>query len=348
MSSLYKRRDSRYFWYTAVIKGRRLRRSTGLSQRHLAKKVQMDWDLKIAMGDKSFLNPASGSSDRINQFYRDYIGFLEKRKSRKTVTTARGILLRFCARHTQKKIEIMADITVKSINGYLDELALSPKTIKNHLGEVSRMLDQAVREDVLTDNPARLATVPRMIKTDRHRRLDKIDLTVIFENAGKWDLYFRFLYHTGLRAGDVAMLTHGNIDRKRNVIIHYIRKSRRIHEFPLAEILVSKAAYNPDPEAPVFPELYSDSDQRLNDNLFKPRKYMQEILKVYERPKATLHSFRRTFNNALRDLGLQIQDRQALLAHASAETTKVYTNPNLELARRYVNQIPKMQNVTKT
>jgi integrase len=75
---------------------------------------------------------------------------------------------------------------------------------------------------------------------------------------------------------------------------------------------------------------------------------MQEILKVYERPKATLHSFRRTFNNALRDLGLQIQDRQALLAHASAETTKVYTNPNLELARRYVNQIPKMQNVTKT
>ena len=75
---------------------------------------------------------------------------------------------------------------------------------------------------------------------------------------------------------------------------------------------------------------------------------MQEILKEYERPKATLHSFRRTFNNALRDLGLQIQDRQALLAHASAETTKVYTNPNLELARRYVNQIPKMQNVTKT
>ena len=74
----------------------------------------------------------------------------------------------------------------------------------------------------------------------------------------------------------------------------------------------------------------------------------KEQLIIERAPKATLHSFRRTFNNALRDLGLQIQDRQALLAHASAETTKVYTNPNLELARRYVNQIPKMQNVTKT
>ena len=45
---------------------------------------------------------------------------------------------------------------------------------------------------------------------------------------------------------------------------------------------------------------------------------------------------------------LPIQDRQVLLAHASAETTKVYTNPNPELARQFVNQIPKFQNVTKT
>ncbi|MDP7042362.1 MAG: hypothetical protein QGF91_06895, partial [Gammaproteobacteria bacterium] len=55
---------------------------------------------------------------------------------------------------------------------------------------------------------------------------------------------------------------------------------------------------------------------------------------------ATLHSFRRAFNNALRDLGLEIEDRRALLAHASSDTTLVYTNRNLELARNYVDQIP--------
>ena len=67
---------------------------------------------------------------------------------------------------------------------------------------------------------------------------------------------------------------------------------------------------------------------------------MQEILKVNGKAKATLHSFRTTFNNTLRDLELDVTDRQILLTHASSETTKIYTHPNLDLAREWVNKIP--------
>lgn len=67
---------------------------------------------------------------------------------------------------------------------------------------------------------------------------------------------------------------------------------------------------------------------------------MQSMLKINERPKATLHSFRRTFNNVLRDLGLDMNDRQILLAHSSSETTKLYTNPNFDRAKEFVNKIP--------
>ena len=67
---------------------------------------------------------------------------------------------------------------------------------------------------------------------------------------------------------------------------------------------------------------------------------MQELLKIGGRPKATLHSFRNTFNNTLRDLGLGIKDRQILLAHSSSQMTKVYTHPNFDLALDYVNQLP--------
>lgn len=70
------------------------------------------------------------------------------------------------------------------------------------------------------------------------------------------------------------------------------------------------------------------------------RKHLQRVLKANNKPKATLHSFRRTFNNALRDLGLHMDDRAKLLAHASSETTKIYTNPNPELALKWVNKIP--------
>jgi site-specific recombinase XerC len=106
-----------------------------------------------------------------------------------------------------------------------------------------------------------------------------------------------------------------------------------------------------NPREPIFPELYADTEKRLNYRLVKPRKYMQTLLKLKNRPPATLHSFRVTFNNTLRDMGLSIEDRQILLAHASSETTKIYTHPNFDLATSFVDRIPNIgkrnQNVTK-
>jgi len=113
-----------------------------------------------------------------------------------------------------------------------------------------------------------------------------------------------------------------------------------MHEFPLADTLLDWLKQAPNLEEPILPELYSESEFTLNGKLKHPRVHMQGILKSHGRPHATLHSFRRAFNNALRDLGLALGDRQALLAHASSDTTLIYTSRNLELARRYVDQIP--------
>ena len=81
-------------------------------------------------------------------------------------------------------------------------------------------------------------------------------------------------------------------------------------------------------------------EKKLHSALSKPRKYLQAILEAAGRPKGTLHSFRVTYNNSLRDIGVSIQDRKILLAHSSVSTTEIYTLPNLELARSYVNQLP--------
>ena len=74
--------------------------------------------------------------------------------------------------------------------------------------------------------------------------------------------------------------------------------------------------------------------------LTKPRKYMQTLLKANDRPHADLHSFRHTFNQSLTELGMDIEDRSKLLAHASSATTKIYTHPNFDLAIQYVNRVP--------
>ena len=148
---------------------------------------------------------------------------------------------------------------------------------------------------------------------------------------------------------DVGTLTYGNIDRRRKIITHFIRKSRKIFEFPLSEALLA-ATPEGTPIDALFPSLlarkellngdWQVDEKRLHSALSRPRKYLQAILEAAGRPKGTLHSFRVTYNNSLRDLGVSIQDRKVLLAHSSVSTTEIYTLPNLELAREYVNQLP--------
>ena len=163
-------------------------------------------------------------------------------------------------------------------------------------------------------------------------------------------MYFAVLLYTGLRAGDAAMLTYGNIDFSQKVITTLVRKSRRVHEFPLSDHLVSLIPKSKDDNEPLFPTLYVTktnsvgeivADERiLHYRIGIPRKRFQMILKEADRPKATLHSFRVTFNNLLLAEKLPIEDRQSLMAHSSSKTTTVYTHPNLELARDYINKLP--------
>jgi len=350
MSSIFIRADSKKYWWSAYYRGRRLRQSTGMTKRNLALKVKDHWDLSLVMGDYSFLNNSNEPSLDVGTFLMDYLR-LRQRKSDKCYDSSKGILNRFLDYLSEKRINHMDKITTKVLDDYVDFLKVKPKTIKNHIGEIRLFLQQGVKEGIIKSNPVEYVTLPRIIKENKHRNLEPVDLNIIFKNAGTWFTYFSFLYHTGLRAGDVALLKHGDINYKRSAIVSMIRKSDRIHEIPLAKVLIKQISPGKKDD-PIFPDLYADTEVRMNDKLKKPRKYMQALLKAESRPKATLHSFRTTFNNSLRDLGLKMEDRQALLTHSSSETTKIYTHPNFDLALEYVNQIKpygtEFENVTIT
>lgn len=337
MSTVRKRRTSKYYWYDTRYQGRRLRRSTKMTQRHLARRVQQQWDLQLMLGEFPF---ASAAVTTIEGYAFDYFRYLETRLTEKMHRTAMGMIKRFTHYLSSRKVIMMAAINTRCINQYLDWLPVAAKTKRNHLGEIRRMLNHAVIEELLISNAATHAKCPKGTKAALHRDFEPADLQLIFAHAGPWQLYYRFLYHTGLRAGDVALLRLNNLDRERGTIVSLVRKSRQVHEFPLPRQLLGAIPWQAAPETPLFPQLYTESETRLNGKLKHPRVHLQGILKSHGRPHATLHSFRRAFNNALRDLGLALGDRQALLAHASSDTTLIYTSRNLELARRYVDQIP--------
>ncbi|HIA30060.1 MAG TPA: site-specific integrase [Candidatus Marinimicrobia bacterium] len=90
-------------------------------------------------------------------------------------------------------------------------------------------------------------------------------------------------------------------------------------------------------------ELITD-ERILHYRIGIPRKHLQKVLKDANRFKATLHSFRVTFNNLLLAENLSIEDRRSLMAHSSSRTTSVYTHPNLDLAKQYINKLPTFSN----
>ena len=338
MSTLYKRKKSPYWVYSSYVRGKRVRMSTGMRAKHLASRLQLRWDMMLLEGDLSFLRSNNIMTGNLHTFMDEYLK-VRSRVSYNTGNFVSVVLRKFKTFLSKVGITSISEINIKVLDGYIDFLKCAPKTKHNHIKELKIMLKRAVVEKLLDSNPAEHVTLPRIIKADRHRMMEPIDLQIIFEGAGSWKLYYEFLYRTGLRAGDVSMLTYGNIDFKRSAIVSLVRKSRRIHELPLADVLINQLEQD-GVDKPIFPVLYATSERKLNDNLAKPRHFMQALLCAKGRPKATLHSFRTTFNNTLRDLGLNIEDRQVLLAHSSSETTKIYTHPNLELARKWVDQLP--------
>lgn len=340
MSCLYKRKDSCYYWWETIYKGKKLQRSTKMTRKDLARKVADHWDLMLVMDDLSFLPSFSKSQISISGFINDYLKFLETRKPENLFDTTKSVLRKFESFLKLKSIQQMDEITVKVIDAYIDWLNNAPKTKKNYLGIVSLMFKQAVKENVLKSNPAENATLPKIIHNpNKHRMLLPIDLQIIFETAGKWFEFYQFLLHTGFRAGDVAMLTYGNIDRQKRAITSLIHKPSRVHEMPLSDHLINGLQFGKN-EEPLFPCLYTENKKQRNNRLAAPRKHLQSMLRINGRPKATLPSFRKTFNNILRDLGLDIGDRQKLMAHSSSETTKIYTIPNFDRAKEFVDKIP--------
>ena len=263
MSTLYKQKRSPYWWWSSFHEGRRFAKSTKMTNKTLAKKVKQKWDLDLILGNLSFLGLSSNSNQYIKSYVVEYLKFLSNRiESDKTLRTTRGMLNRFVDYMENNKIERLSEISVKNIDQYLDSLDVAPKTKKNHLQSISLMMKQSVKEDILKSNPCDLATLPKMIKDEKvHRPLQPIDLKIIFDGAGSWYMFYAFLYHTGLRAGDVASLKYGNIDFKKKSIVKYVRKSRRIHENPIADVLINMLDRNADKETPLFPSLYTDKEQ---------------------------------------------------------------------------------------
>ncbi len=145
--------------------------------------------------------------------------------------------------------------------------------------------------------------LPRILDGTLHRVLGDGDLRTIFRYRHNWHRFYAFLFLTGIRPADVAMLISRNLSRERNVIGYYRQSTGRYEEVSVPPNLLDVYPKELPPDEPLFPELFSDIEEQeyrmeqLNENLGPPAEFLEALLAAAGRPAASLIAFRVTFNH---------------------------------------------------
>ena len=140
-----------------------------------------------------------------------------------------------------------------------------------------------------------LPILPQRIDSVIHRPLEATDIKAIFQGAGSWWLFYSMLLYSGVPCYILALLTYRNVDRERGVLVIPKGRSGRIRQIPIVPDLLEQIPADMPPDAPLFPSLYTDIEDRsifeeeLNNKLAEPLYYMQGLLSAAERPIASLY-----------------------------------------------------------
>lgn len=325
MAKLYKRNN---IWCITDGKGSsRKRFSLHTTNKRVAERIYQKYvdnkELK-----KWGLDP--DPEDRIlSEFFHEYQKAHVKVHSYSWSTRQRQVINNFLA---FVEVELISDVTPGIINNYIQHRSqvVKPKTINMEVDVLGGIFEYAINANYIKSNPFKspAITIPRI--KERHYPLFSPDqIAEILSWECKYSLYYRSLLLTGLRAMDCASLTRKNIDRKNSVIIVQTQKTGSTSYIPIH---------------PAIRELTERDDPIFSDNPKSYWKKAYDYLKKQVRangwdPDLTLHSFRVTFNNLLRDNGLGFEDRKAILGHSSSEVHAVYTRPNLDFTRNIIERI---------
>ena len=151
MSALYKQKRSPYWWWSERYEGRRFAKSTKMTNKSLAKKLQQQWDFNIMTGDFSFLGLASESHYYIEKYKDEYLTYFSTRNRNHAIKVAKGVLNNFIRYTNEKQMKYIRDVKVKTINGYIDSLNRAHKTKKNHLQVLTSMFNQAIKDEIIKE-----------------------------------------------------------------------------------------------------------------------------------------------------------------------------------------------------
>lgn len=251
--------------------------------------------------------------------------------------------------------QITAGIIDRTIDDW--EKAHGPSTIKNTIAPLVRVLDEAVRDGLITINPAKhrakrslnrnaFRSHPTEPSSPRaHAIPDLATLTKVADACGKVHqsysdfvmlaalLAARSSEVSGLRVGDVRFANNLVVIRRqifpgRGGLITKATKSRKERRVPILDPLrpiLKRLTAGKDPDDPL---LVGPRGGFLTTSTVRDATNWDQIVIDLDLPDLTRHGLRHTGATWLADAGVPLHVLQDILGHASIDTTRAYLHPD--------------------
>lgn len=265
-----------------------------------------------------YLEHVKGASTNTIQSYQRDLKYLEM----------------YLDKHNKVKIDQLSE---KEIQAYLDELKEENKsaaTISRTLAAIRAYYQYLIKENKVTDNPAKRIALPK-IEKKAPRILSQEQINCLLDQPNRKDskgirdrAMLELLYATGIRVSELISLKVSDINLQQGYIM--CRDAQKERTIPIGRTAVSALqAYLGE----VRHILLRDSEDMtlfVNCNGYPmTRQGFWKILKTYAHSakiseEITPHMLRHSFAAHLVQNGANLKSVQQMLGHSDISTTQVY------------------------
>jgi integrase/recombinase XerD len=288
------------------------------------------------------------------RFVEFFTASIRNRSTRAAYAQAVSQFFAWCEKHRVHTLEQIRPVVVAA---YIEQHAGAPPTVKQHLAAIRMLFDWLVTGQVIPVNPAASVRGPKhvvrrgktpVLKADEARTLldsIKTDTVVGLRDRAMIGL---MCYTFARVSAMVHMRTEDYFQQGKRWWIRLHEKGGKRHEVPAhhnteayLDAYLEVAGIRDEKKSPLFRSV--DNRRRLTGNAMT----RTDVLRMVKRraleaalPSSTCcHTFRATGITAYLENGGTIENAQAIAAHESPRTTKLYDRTGDEITLDEVERI---------
>ena len=216
------------------------------------------------------------------------------------------------------------DVDKFFVEGFIEHLMstkMKPNSVVSYYGKLNAALKQAVKDDMIPENPTKYVDAPKAEETNREfleleeiKKIAKMPCVFpVLKDA------FLFSAFTGLRFSDIQKLKWEDLQQNKETG-HYIRyrqkKTKGYETLPISKIALNIIGEPGKPETLIFKNLVYSAWQN--------EKLKAWILSAGITKKISFHCARHSFATLQLSMGTDIYTVSKLLGHKELKTTQIY------------------------